>query len=287
MPVVVRGFAIDAASFSNNFGATRPVNNLPIFAILGFVAVLLVFASSPGIDRVSCLIVLLCAGVSSIAGFAFSAIASPLLMHAAGDPVQAVQTMLVASIALQSYGVWKLRKDIVPADLLPYFAGGMLTVMPGLYLLLNTPQYLYLLALGTFLVTYAAYLLFRPALRLNSNPVVIRVLMGGIGGITGAVAAFPGASVTIWCGSHGWSKERQRAIYQPFILGMQMLTLCALGALRPSQVLRLETLQYAVPAIAGACIGFRIFEHLQTDQFNKVVSIFLLISGLALCIRAF
>jgi uncharacterized membrane protein YfcA len=233
------------------------------------------------------LIILLCASVASIAGFAFSAIASPLLMHAASDPVQAVQIMLVASIALQTYGVWKLRKDIVPASLLPYFAGGMLTVTPGLYLLLNTPQHLYLLALGGFLVTYATYLLFRPALRLNRDPVLIRVLMGGVGGITGAVAAFPGASVTIWCGSHGWSKERQRAIYQPFILGMQVLTVIALAILKPSQVLRLETLQYAVPAIAGAGLGYRIFEHLKTDQFNKLVSIFLLISGLALCIRVF
>ena len=66
-----------------------------------------------------------------------------------------------------------------------------------------------------------------------------------------------------------------------------MLTVIALAILKPSQVLRLETLQYAVPAIAGAGLGYRIFEHLKTDQFNKVVSIFLLISGLGLCIRVF
>ena len=43
------------------------------------------------------LIVLVCATLSSVAGFAFSAISGPALLHAVGDPVKAVHIMLVAS----------------------------------------------------------------------------------------------------------------------------------------------------------------------------------------------
>lgn len=246
----------------------------------------LAFAVSPGLDRVGCLIVLLCAAMSSIAGFAFSAISLPFLALVGGDPADVVQTMVTASIALQSYAVWKLRKDIAPLGLLPYFAGGIATLGPGIYLLLNTPQHLYFMGLGVLLVAYASMLLCRPVLRMRSDPLAMRVVMGGLGGITGAVAAFPGASVTIWCAAHGWPKERQRALYQPFILGMQILTLCALAALQPSHVLRAETLQYAVPAVAGAWIGFQVFLRLSPAQFNKILSIFLLVSGIALCAKA-
>ncbi len=36
--------------------------------------------------------------------------------------------------------------------------------------------------------------------------------------ITGGLAGFPGAFVTIWCGLKGWDKAHQRGVYQPFIL---------------------------------------------------------------------
>ena len=89
------------------------------------------------------IIVLVCATLSSVAGFAFSAISGPALLHAIGDPVKAVHIMLVASVALQSYSVWALRKSINLQELLPYFVGGVSTVVPGVYLLLHTPPAIY------------------------------------------------------------------------------------------------------------------------------------------------
>jgi uncharacterized membrane protein YfcA len=131
-------------------------------------------------------IVLVCATISSIAGFAFSAISGSMLLHVVRDPVEAVQIMLVASIALQAYSVWALRRLIRPRELLPYFAGGAATVAPGVYLLLNTPTAIYLLGLGGFLTTYGLYLFLRAPLRLQRNALAGRVLVGALGGITGA-----------------------------------------------------------------------------------------------------
>ena len=99
-------------------------------------------------------------------------------------------------------------------------------------------------------------MLMRPPLRLRRNNLLCRIAMGALGGLTGATAAFPGAFVTIWCSAHEWDKERQRAIYQPFILGMQLLTFAVLAAFRPWQALQLDLITYVPPALIGAHIGW-------------------------------
>jgi uncharacterized membrane protein YfcA len=238
---------------------------------------------APQSDQIASLIVFIAASIASIAGFAFSALAGALLFHFVPDTVHAVQIMLVASISLQAYSVWKLRNSISVSALAPYLAGGSLMVVPGVWLLLHTPAHLYMIALGVFLIGYGLYMLLRRPLRLQNNYLLGRLVVGALGGITGATAAFPGAFVTIWCGAHGWDKEKQRAIYQPYILAMQLLTLGALGA-SPSAgaTLNPELMLYVVPAVAGAGIGLRMFERLSTSQFNRVVSIFLLLSGVVL-----
>ncbi|MGH6814563.1 MAG: hypothetical protein ACREC6_02555 [Hyphomicrobiaceae bacterium] len=109
-----------------------------------------------------------------------------------GQPMDGVTTlktvMLVASIALQAYGVWALRRLIKLRVLLPYFAGGAATVAPGIYLLLNAPTTIYLLGLGGFLTTYGIYMLLGSPLRLRRNTLTGRVIVGALGGITGATS---------------------------------------------------------------------------------------------------
>jgi uncharacterized protein len=233
-----------------------------------------------------CTIIFVCATISGVAGFAFSATSGSMLLHVVRDPVEAVQIMLVASITLQTYSIWALRRSIKPRALLPYFAGGAATVAPWVYLLLNTPTTIYLLALGGFLTTYGMYLFLRSPLRLQRNTLTGRVIVGALGGITGATAAFPGAFVTIWCAAHGWDKQHQRAIYQPFILGMQVVTLITLAMLAPMTGLRIDLLQYVVPAVLGAHVGLAVFSMLSSAQFNKVVSAFLVVSGAAMSLKA-
>ena len=50
--------------------------------------------------------------VASIAGFAFSALAGSAFAYLGLAPAQAVQTMVVCSIAIQLYAVWKIRASI-------------------------------------------------------------------------------------------------------------------------------------------------------------------------------
>ena len=67
---------------------------------------------------------------------------------------------------------------------------------------------------------------------------------------------------------------------------MQLITLLVLGAVKPMETVRVELLQYILPAVLGAWIGLHIFGKLSTGQFNKLVSAFLLLSGLVLSAKA-
>jgi uncharacterized membrane protein YsdA (DUF1294 family) len=106
-----------------------------------------------------------------------------------------------------------------------------------------------------------------------------------LGGLTGPLAAFPGAFVTIWCGMQGWDKVTQRSIYQPYILIVQVLTLAALIAVSRRARLDAELLTYALPGVAGAVVGLRIFHRLTDLQFQRLVNVALIVSGVALALK--
>jgi uncharacterized membrane protein YfcA len=231
------------------------------------------------------LVVLVAAILSSVAGFAFSALAGALIFHIAQSGLEAIQIMLVASIAIQAYSVWWMRGSIIVRNLTPYLAGGLATIPAGVFLLLHTPWWLHAVGLGVFLTLYGGYVLLRPPWRCKRNSLMGQVMSGALGGITGATAAFPGAFVTIWCGCHGWGKDQQRAIYQPYILIMQVVVLAVLTAVGPSATLRPELLTYSLPALLGAWIGLRLYGRLNLAHFNKVVSATLLLAGIALTLK--
>ena len=142
--------------------------------------------------------------------------------------------MIVCSIAIQMLSVATLWRAIDWRSLGVFLIGGFLGVPAGVYLLLHLPTATYRIVIGGLLIVYGSYLLLRrPARALRLGP-VSDACAGFLGGITGGLAGFPGAFVTIWCGLKGWDKARQRGVYQPFILSMQPVTLIAIHLMRPS-----------------------------------------------------
>ena len=81
-------------------------------------------------------VVLFAALLSSIVGFAFSAIAGSALAYFGLDPVSAVRTIVLCSCAIQLYSVWKLRASI-RWRLLLLLLSGALTVPMGVWLLIR------------------------------------------------------------------------------------------------------------------------------------------------------
>ena len=130
-----------------------------------------------------------------------------------------------------------------------------------------------------------ALLLRRPTRPLRTGP-LSDACAGFLGGLSGGLAAFPGAFVTIWCSFKDWDKARQRGVYQPFILAMQPITLGAIYFMRPSASLVVQldwkTLAFVPAALLGAWFGLRIFRQLSDRQFGFAVNLLLVLSGIGL-----
>jgi uncharacterized protein len=230
--------------------------------------------------------VLAASTVSSIAGFAFSAVCGAMLFHLMDSPVAAVQTMIVCSIAIQMFSVVALWRTIDWRSLPIFLAGGVLGMPAGVYLLLHLQTGVYRDLIGGLLIVYGGYLLLaRPLPALRTGPLA-DACAGFLGGLTGGLAGFPGAFVTIWCGLKGWDKTRQRGVYQPFILAMQPLTLIAIHLMRPSSAgmaqLDWKTLAFIPAALLGAWFGLRIFKRLSDRQFGFAVNALIIVSGIGL-----
>jgi uncharacterized membrane protein YfcA len=223
---------------------------------------------------------------SSIAGFAFSAICGAMLFHLLDDPVRVVEIMMICSIGGQALMVWSLRQHIRWRDLLAFVGGAGAGLPLGVYILLHSRPTLYVHAIGVLLVLYAGFMLFRRPIVVQRQHVLWDGLAGFLGGITGGAAAFPGAFVTIWCGFKGWSKERQRGVYQPFILIVQLAGLALLAASLGAGGRRFDVsgIEYLPAMLIGASCGMACFKWLNDRQFALSVNLLLIASGLSFLI---
>jgi uncharacterized membrane protein YfcA len=110
------------------------------------------------------LAVFVAATVSSTVGFAFSAIAAAILLQITSDQIAVIEIMLISSIALQTYCVALLWREIEPGRVGWFLLGGVVTIPIGVYALLtlNTPSYA--VFIGLFLALYGVITLYRPVL---------------------------------------------------------------------------------------------------------------------------
>jgi uncharacterized protein len=108
---------------------------------------------------------------------------------------------------------------------------------------------------------------------------------GALGGLTGGLAGIPGAPVTIWCSMRGWDKLRQRAVYQPYILVMQIATITCLRWQAPERAGIVYDLKLVPFALVGAVCGLAVFRRMSNRQFQVAVSVLLVVSGVGLLAR--
>jgi uncharacterized membrane protein YfcA len=226
----------------------------------------------------------LAAFLSSIAGFAFSAICGAMLFHLSDDPVKIVEIMIVCSVANQASMTWSLRHKIDWRALSIYLAGGAVGVAAGVWVLLHVDRRMYTHGIGVFLLVYGVFMLFRKPMVLRFQHPALDAAIGVLGGLTGGAAGFPGAALSIWCGTKGWDRLRQRAVLQPFILIMQLATLLIIAATQPQVAghagLPLSTLLFIPISLIGTSLGMTLCSRMSDIQFAKAVNIMLIVSGL-------
>jgi uncharacterized membrane protein YfcA len=225
------------------------------------------------------------ATASSIGGFAFSAIAGAILFHLSDDTVQVVQIMITCSIANQIVMVWRIRQTISWQDLRPFLPGGFLGVIVGVALLLTVDRTTYTHVLGVFLACYGGFMLMRKHRVVKVEHTALTALAAFLSGVAGGVAGFPGAFIVAWVGLKDWDKTRQRALFQPFILMMQMAAMVVISlaphAATSHSGYELANMLFIPLSLLGTTVGLGLYGRLSNQQFGRVMNATLVAAGIA------
>ena len=224
--------------------------------------------------------------VSGLVGFAFSAVAGAILLHVL-PPTEAVPLMMACSIVTQTISLVALRGTVKWEGNPLLIGGGVLGLIPALYLLYHVDAYFFRIGFGAFLVAYAAWMLLRPKAALSRQaPGGLRhALVGFGGGLIGGLTAMPGALPVIWCDLRGMAKDQQRALTQPYTLTMQIVALALMLAHNTFSNQTLVNLTYSLPAlVAGAALGVITFRRINDRFFRGAVLMLLFAAGLGLVV---
>jgi uncharacterized membrane protein YfcA len=219
---------------------------------------------------------------SGFAGFAMGFLVSGIWLHVI-TPIQTTTLIVGYGLWTQGYGVWKLRHALRWRDLAPFIIGGTVGIPIGTMLLTYFDAAYMRSGVGLLLVMYAVYGLVQPALKPVPAGTAADSGIGFLNGILCGLTGLPGFIITIWCQLRGWTKDAQRAVFQPVILVSFVVTAISLsfsGAIT-AETVKLYTLGLPV-LLAGLWLGFKMYGRLDDRTFRKLVLLLLLASGLAL-----
>jgi len=220
--------------------------------------------------------------VAGLAGFAFGLVAAAVWLHIL-TPLQTASLIIAFGLIVQGVSVWKLRRALDWNRLWPFLLGGAVGVPVGVAALAwANPAYIRA-GVGVVLVLYSAYGLVRPTLKPINAGASMDAGVGFLNGVLGGATGLAGILTTIWCGLRGWTKDQQRAVFQPVavaIFAMSAAWIGAKGAISADTV-KLFLLGFPV-LLVGTWLGLKLYGRLDEAGFRKLVLVLLLASGIAL-----
>jgi uncharacterized protein len=222
--------------------------------------------------------------VTGLAGFAMGLVVSGVWLHIL-TPMQTAMLIVGYGLIVQTYGIWKLRHALKWRLIAPFIIGGVIGVPIGTALLAYIdPDYLRI-GVGVLLVVYSTYSLARPHFKPMRAGFAVETGVGVLNGVLGGMTGLSGPIITMWCQLRGWSKDSQRAVYQPVILAafaMSAVSLSLAGAV--TRELAKLYVYGLLPLAAGLWVGLHLYGRLDENAFRKVILILLLLSGLVLIV---
>lgn len=221
--------------------------------------------------------------VTGLTGFAFAMVAAAIWLHAL-TPIQATAMIVAYALLVQGYAVWKLRQALNLRRLAPFVAGSAVGIPAGIAVLQWAPASDLRIGVGVLLILFSLNNLMRPKLpEVKESGTALDTTVGVFNGVLGGSTGLAGIILVIWCGMRGWTRDEQRAIFQPAAVATFLMTLAWLGG---AGFLTADVGRYFVfglPAlIAGTWLGWKAYGRLEEASFRKAVLYLLLISGVAL-----
>jgi uncharacterized membrane protein YfcA len=221
--------------------------------------------------------------VRGITGFGSGLIAVPLL--ALIFPLQTVVPIVVLLdyVGSASQG-FRNRQVVAWREQLPLIPFTLVGVAIGLSLLQSLASATLAQALGVFILVYAIYqLLPLPALRGSR---LFAVPAGALGGLVGTVFGAGGAFYIIYLGLRGLDKGVLRATFAINFLidgGIRLAGYAAFGFFDRTVAIYIAC---ALPVVIVALfLGGRVHSTLSPVLFTRMISVLLLVSGIALLLK--
>ena len=217
-------------------------------------------------------------------GFAFGLVASAIWLHRI-DPLQSGMLIAGCGLLLHLTTIWQQRQHVEPARIWPFVVGGLVGVPIGVHFLAYTDAAMLKILLAVFLIVFGTYALLSPKLRIitgGGRPADVSI--GFLGGILGGLGGYSGVLPTIWTQLRGWPKEMARAVYQPYVIVMQAVTLAGILWVafdRADLRLLIVTLP---PLFLGTWIGWKLYGKLDDRRFRQAIAVLLIASGVTLIV---
>ena len=217
-------------------------------------------------------------------GFAFGLAASAIWLHRI-DPLHSAILITGCGVLLHLTTIWQQRQHIEIGRVWPFVVGGLAGVPIGVAFLAHTDAGVLKIVLGVFLTVFGTYALIAPKLpSITGGGRPADVGIGFIGGILGGLGGYSGVLPTIWTQLRGWPKEIARAVYQPYVIVMQAVTLAGIMWVAFDGVGLLLLAAVLPPLLLGTWIGWRLYGRLDDRRFRQALAVLLIASGLTLVI---
>jgi hypothetical protein len=221
--------------------------------------------------------------VAGLSGFAFGLVAASVWLYIL-TPLQSATLIIAFGLIVQGYSVWKLRHALDWRRLSPFVLGAAFGVPAGVMLLTWSDPRSVRIAVGIFLVLYSLYAFFRPSLNpIKSGGGMADAAVGFANGVLAGLTGLAGILVTIWTGLRGWSKDTQRAVFQPVAVAIFLMSAAWLGAKGTVTAETARLFVLGLPClIAGTWLGLKLFGRINEQTFRRIVLALLFVSGVAL-----
>jgi uncharacterized protein len=136
-------------------------------------------------------------------------------------------------------------------------------------------------------VLYTVYGLARPAFKPIKIGIAADIGIGIVNGLVGGLTGLGGIISTMSCQWRGWTRDVQRAVFQPVLFAAFVvisISMVATGAVTP-ETLKLYGLGFPF-MLAGLWSGFKLYGKIDDEVFRKVVLVLLLLAGVSLIVPA-
>jgi uncharacterized protein len=224
--------------------------------------------------------------VSGFSGFAMGIVVSGVWLHII-TPIQTAALIAGYGLLTQGYGIAKLHHEWNWQSIWPLTLGTAIGIPIGVILLTRINPASVRTGVGVLLVVYAMYGLLRPPIGPLKIGAPADIAIGIANGLVGGLTGLGGIISTISCQLRGWSKDKQRAVFQPVLLAAFVIISISQFAAGSYTAETVKLYGIGLPfMVAGIWIGFKLYGTINDETFRKAVLMLVLIAGASLIVSA-